>query len=251
MDSAHKFTGKAELYAQHRPSYPEACINYLIASNRLTDESIVADIGSGTGIFANQLLDRGLRVMAVEPNTDMRITAEKTLGKHGRYTSISGTAEHTGLMDYSVDLVTSAQAFHWFDPVQFRLECQRILKPGARAALIWNSRIHSSEAVAKSAEICRQYCSSFNGFSGGMEEHPESLELFYDNGEYELQKFENHLSFSLDGFIGRNLSASYAPKIGEAAYEPFVHALTELFSQYSKDGQLLMPNETRCYMGSV
>jgi len=251
MDATNKFTGKAALYAQHRPSYPEACFTYLIEANALTTESTAADIGAGTGIFTRALLDRGLRVIAVEPNVDMRETAEVALSGYTGYASLSGTAEQTGIADGSIDLVTVAQAFHWFDVKAFKQECRRILKPGGRVALIWNSRVHASEVVAENAAICREFCPAFNGFSGGMEERPERICEFFKDGVYEHQVFENPLQFDLDGFIGRNLSASYALKEDDAAYYDFIDALKALFAKYSSDGRLAMPNETRVYLGEV
>lgn len=84
---------------------------------------IVADIGSGTGILSRQLLVRGLHVIGVEPNNDMRNVAEQSLNIHSRFISINATAENTTLKENSVDLVTVAQAFHWFDKKAFKIEC--------------------------------------------------------------------------------------------------------------------------------
>ncbi len=75
----------------------------------------MADIGSGTGIFSHQLLERDLTVFGVEPNDDMRMMAEQSLNLYSRFKSIKATAENTTLKENSVDLVTVAQAFHWFD----------------------------------------------------------------------------------------------------------------------------------------
>lgn len=251
MDATNKFTGKAALYSKHRPSYPDACINYLIEASALSSDSRIADIGAGTGIFTRALLDQGLQVTAVEPNDDMRLAAEEVLSDYSGFSSIGGAAEQTGIADHSIDLVTVAQAFHWFDPVLFQQECRRILKPDRMVALVWNSRIHTSKIVAENADICREYCPSFNGFSGGMEEQPERIRDFFQNGMYEHKVFENNLVFDLKGFIGRNLSASYAPKSGNASYDAFIEALTALYAKYSVGDRLELPNETRCYIGKV
>lgn len=79
MDNTNKFTGKSSAYASSRPKYAEQFIQYLKNSAGLGLESIVADIGSGTGILSSQLLDIGCTVIAVEPNDDMRNTAENCL----------------------------------------------------------------------------------------------------------------------------------------------------------------------------
>src|SRR5690606_27320031 len=85
-----------------------------------------------------QLLEMGVKVFAVEPNADMRRIAERELGKMEDFVSVPATAEDTTLSEKSVDFVFAASAFHWFDPLSFRAECQRILKPGGRVFLIWN-----------------------------------------------------------------------------------------------------------------
>ncbi len=114
MESTDKFTDKAEIYAKYRPSYPLEYIEYLISEAGLNEESMIADIGSGTGIISRQLLGRGYTVIGVEPNDDMRKVAEQTLKPDSRFISVKATAENTTLNDNSVDLVTVAQAFHWF-----------------------------------------------------------------------------------------------------------------------------------------
>ena len=128
MKTTENFTDKADIYAKYRPSYPNEYIEYLLSANELNENQIAADIGSGTGIFSRQLLESGLHVIGVEPNDDMRNMAEQSLKRYPRFQSIKATAEHTTLKENSVDLVTVAQAFHWFDKEAFKIECQRILK---------------------------------------------------------------------------------------------------------------------------
>ena len=98
----------------------------------LTENSEIADIGSGTGILARMFLDNGNRVVMVEPNDDMRHAGERLLSWYGRLDSVAATAEATGLSESSVDFVTVGQAFHWFDPVAAREEFTRVLRPGGR-----------------------------------------------------------------------------------------------------------------------
>lgn len=72
--------------------------------------------------------------MAIEPNIDMRTAATP----HERVEFLAGTAEQISLESASVDLVTSFQAFHWFDFDKSLQEFCRILKPYRRLALIWS-----------------------------------------------------------------------------------------------------------------
>lgn len=251
MEIPEKFTGKADIYSKYRPSYPMDYINYLISYNSLISESVIADIGSGTGILSKQLLDKKLKIIAIEPNKDMRTQAEQLLNNYTGFISINGTAENTTLQDKSIDLITVAQAFHWFDKDKFKLECSRILKSNSNVALVWNSRDFSSEIVQENAEICKKTCPLFKGFSGGIEETPEIYKQFFKDGKYEYQVFQNHLEFKLNNFIGRNLSASFAPKITDKNYNKFIDELKELFTKYSKNNKLVVPHITRSYIGNV
>ena len=93
------FSGKAEVYMQCRPRYAQGVLDFIRRETALTPDSLIADIGAGTGIFTEQLMSLGCRVAAVEPNGDMRSRiAETAPGAE----IISAPAEHTGLPDGSV-----------------------------------------------------------------------------------------------------------------------------------------------------
>lgn len=113
-DPTKRFSDRADVYAKYRPAYPPACIDFLTKQFLLTENSVVADIGSGTGLLSGLLIKKGCTVIGVEPNNDMRAQAEKELS-NDRFVSVDGTAESTHINDSSVDLVTVAQAFHWMD----------------------------------------------------------------------------------------------------------------------------------------
>jgi ubiquinone/menaquinone biosynthesis C-methylase UbiE len=247
-----KFDGKGNIYAKFRPTYPREFIEYLFSKTHISEQSVIADIGSGTGILTGQLLKKGNPVFAVEPNSDMRRIAEEDLRKYALFTSVTASAEHTSLPDYSVDLITVAQAFHWFDRDAFREECRRILKPGAYVALVWNSRDENSALVAENDQLDRKYCPAFKGFSGGIHD-PEANDDFREffAGDYEKMTFANNLIFDLSGFVGRNLSASYALKEGDEQYSAYVTELESLFEKYAVSGTVTMPNFTQSYIGQV
>lgn len=248
-----KFDGKGEIYAQFRPSYPQNCIDALFAHLHLTATDALADIGAGTGKLTQMLLEKGCTVYAVEPNADMRKIAEEQLSAFPNFISVNGTAENTTLPDGSVHCITAAQAFHWFDRAVFRKECQRILKPDGSVILIWNSRDERSALVQENDRINRLYCPNFKGFSGGMRGAQQEDEFadFFSDGVYQTLTFDFPLYFDEQGFIGRNLSASYAPKPTGSAYNDYVTALQALFEKHAENGRLCMPNFTQCYIGNV
>jgi SAM-dependent methyltransferase len=248
----NKFTGRADIYAKYRPTYPDSYIEYLYSKAGFQKSSIIADVGSGTGIFSKLLLMKGSFVYGVEPNEDMRKVAAQELAGYKNFVSVPQSAESTGLNDRSVDFVTVAQAFHWFDRQKFKAECKRILKENGLVSLAWNCRDMTSEFVIKCDELNRTYCPSYKGFSGGMKsESPEEYAEFFEDGICDYQVFQNDLMFDLNGFIGRSLSASYAPQAGAENYESYVSGLILLFDRYSNSGCLRMPNLTRAYTGGV
>ena len=162
-----KFNGMGNAYSQFRPTYPQAFIDYLCEKAGISNKSIIADIGSGTGILTRQLLDVGAKVFAVEPNSDMSGIAEADLSGFTNFKSIRGSAENTTLPDSSLDFVTVAQAFHWFDRKRFKDECKRILKGSGKVVLVWNCRDETSSLVCENDTVIRKHCPDFIGYSGG------------------------------------------------------------------------------------
>lgn len=246
----NKFSGLADIYSKHRPGYPDALFDYLYGEVGLSCKSTVADVGSGTGIFALYLLKRKSKVFAVEPNTDMRKTAEQTLAAYNNFVSVNGTAENTSLPDASVEFVTAAQAFHWFDQLRFKEECRRILKPSGKIILVWNNRDFSSELIIESEKINRRNCPDFNGFSGGMAQTPDQFSVLF-NGSCECRHFVNDLFYDEQGFIGRCLSSSYAPRKNDTNYEPYINELRLLFNKYNVNGVLRLPTVTSSFVGKI
>ena len=134
----NKFNGMGKIYSKYRPSYPFSFIDYLFTDVGISQNSIIADIGSGTGILTRQLLEKGCKVYGVEPNADMRVIAESNLREFPGFTSVNRGAENTTIDDNSVDYITVAQAFHCFDRERLKKECHRILKPEGKVVLVWN-----------------------------------------------------------------------------------------------------------------
>src|SRR5262245_32958797 len=135
-----RFSGLASAYAKHRPDYPADAIEWIARRAGLASGSpLLVDVGCGTGISSRQFAQRGVRVLGVEPNDDMRRQAEQA-GVSGVLRFQPGKAEQTGLPDASADCVLAAQAFHWFDAAEALAEFHRILRPGGWVALVWNER---------------------------------------------------------------------------------------------------------------
>lgn len=247
MNNTQKFSGKADAYASARPSYPNALYVYLKNEYDLGMDTVIADIASGTGKFTQPLLQAGCTVYAVEPNDDMRRQAEKLLGKYDHFISVNGSAENTGLTDHSVDFVSAAQAFHWFDAQLFKAECKRILKSNCKVFILYNSHDAEAPVTVRLAEVCRALCPDFKGFSGGMKS--KNVESFF-GGKFDFLTFKNDLNYTRKTFVERMLSSSYAPREEEENYPAFVSELGAVFDAFSKDGILHMPNNTELYAGT-
>jgi SAM-dependent methyltransferase len=209
MDPLRRFSNRAADYALYRPSYPAEAIDAILHGLGPPESLRCADVGAGTGISARLFADRGVQVVAIEPNQAMIDAAERHTNVDWR----QGTAEDTGLEDESVDLVTCFQSFHWFDHERALPEFRRILKPGGRLALVWNDR-DRSDAVSDA------YSAVVKGASG---DHPaerarrEATDEVRDSGHFEwveVQTFENAQRLNLEGLIGRAESSSYVPREG-------------------------------------
>jgi len=247
-----RFTGKAEIYRKYRSSYPDDLIAYLYSIIGFHKNSVIADIGSGTGIFSRLLLERGSLVHCVEPNDDMRRIAEDDLAGFPNFTSVQATAENTGLPNGSVDFVTVAQAFHWFDRPAFQSECQRILRKGGKVVLIWNIRNYESAVIKDDYLIREKYCVDAKGLgeSGGP---PKDIAGFFSGQIYAEKTFNNDLLIHRETYIGMNLSRSYSPREDREPdqYRGFVEELNGLFDAYQENGIIRFPQFTRSYSGEV
>ncbi|WP_133013899.1 class I SAM-dependent methyltransferase [Clostridium cuniculi] len=251
MESTQKFNGLADVYTLGRPGYANELIDYLYLQHGFSDQSVIADIGSGTGKFSKLLLDKGSAVYCVEPNNDMRNKAIKELFKYKKFHSINGTATETTLDESSVDFITVAQAFHWFNVPLFKEECKRILKEDGRVFLIWNLRDTCSEINLHSFEIFSKYCPNFKGFSGGIEKDDVRIKEFF-NEKYNYVEFDNPILYTTqDIFINRCLSSSYSLKEGDKNYQKYLEELSKLYDKHVDNNILTMPNKTVAYFGML
>ena len=243
MNNTDRFTGKARAYAQGRPDYPASVVGLLTRESRRENPRL-ADMGSGTGILSRAMLERGWTVYGVEPNDDMRKEAEKRLSAFPRFHSVAGTAERTGLPGASVDLVTAAQSFHWFDAAAFKRECRRILSGGGKVALIWNSRVEDSPIAREEGNIHRLYCPCFYGFSGGLAKLTDSIGAFF-NHRFQIFRFPNDLSYTREQYLRRMMSTS--EKSGSPGWTPWKSCLTGL----KRRGALRFRMKLWCIWGSA
>ena len=227
-------------------------IDYLCDEVGFSKAKAIADVGAGTGKFTKLLLERNLKVYCVEPNNDMLLTAKEYLAGYPECEYINSPAENILLPDKSVDFVTAAQAFHWFDEERFKEECRRILRGDGKVVLVWNYRDSKAQVTVEHEKILNRYCEDFKGFSGGEKRTPsDNYAYFFRDGIVECRTFQNDCLLDEDAFIGKALSSSYSPRESDSHYADFVAEMRKLFAKHSKDGYLNLPNVTQSYMGRV
>ncbi|HEY9718754.1 MAG TPA: class I SAM-dependent methyltransferase [Trichormus sp.] len=240
-----RFTGLADLYAAARPSYPSQAIDFIVKRCNLNAASTVADIGCGTGIATRLLAARGVGMIGVEPNDDMRARAqnEPVPDSAAEITYTKGRGEQTGLPDAGVDAVLSAQAFHWFEADQALKEFHRILKPAGWVNLMWNERDQNdpfTTAYGATIQALRESRGAQMRFGGKAGESLLQSKLFC---QAERTVFRNQQPVDEKGLIMRACSTSYSPKAGEEL-EQFKQQLREVFREYQKDGSVVIKYET-------
>jgi SAM-dependent methyltransferase len=248
-NSTTRFTNRVENYIKYRPGYPIEVIEYLKSENILKPDSIIADIGSGTGISTEMFLKNGNTVYAVEPNAAMREAAEKLLSGYESFRSINASAEDTLLPDGSIDLIVCAQAFHWFDIPKAKSEFSRILKPDGRTCLIWNERILDGNPFLIDYEkLLKKYGTDYNDVRHeNIDEN--KLDEFFTNG-YITCSFPNKQVFGLEGVTGRLLSSSYTPQKDSELYEPMLAGLNEIFQKNQANDKIEFLYETNIYISN-
>jgi len=250
VDPRELFTSRAENYAKFRPSYPDDVREAIESWCGLRFDSVVADVGSGTGIFSDFIAPCAT-VYAIEPNSEMRAVAEATHVNDSWFRSIEGCAEALNIPDSSVDLVTAAQSFHWFDPEKSRAEFIRVLKPPGWVALVWNVR-----TVAKTPfqiayeEFLRSHAPRYTGAQHDKDEAAR-IEGFFGSSVFQKYSFENPQFLFWEELLGRAMSASYFPLPGDPNHEPAITALQQLFETHKQGGRVDFDYSTELFLGKI
>ncbi len=249
LDPTKRFSNRVQNYIRYRPGYPEEVLQILGKETGLTPSSIIADIGSGTGISTELFLKNENTVYAVEPNDAMREAAESLLKQYPNFHSANGTSSVTTLDEHSIDLIVAAQAFHWFTPAEARQEFERILKPDGNVVLMWNRRKENETLFLASYEaLLQQYGTDYDQVRHTNIDD-QVLDSFFDS--YKKHVVYNEQILDFEGLRGRLLSSSYAPAEGHPNHEPMLKQLEIMFKEYQENGQVRFEYDTEIYIGQV
>ncbi|HWB27497.1 MAG TPA: class I SAM-dependent methyltransferase [Chitinophagaceae bacterium] len=244
LQPTERFTGLVDNYAKYRPSYPPELIDFIEQETGLQKDWNIADVGSGTGIFSRLLLERGYKVYGVEPNKNMREAAESGLVPYKKFTSIDATGEKTTLQGRSIDLITVAQAFHWINAEEAKLEFRRILKPPGYVALIWNIRTTNTPFLAAFEQLKIDYGTDYKATRMLKE---NDIASFFEPGHVKYACFPHYQRLDYEALKGQLLSTSYVPQEGKK-HDEMIEMLESLFSRYVENELVKIEYEAKVYL---
>ena len=245
-----RFTDRVSDYVKFRPSYPAEVIDFIVSNSDLGRLSVVGDIGCGTGIFSQLLLGRGLNVVGVEPNASMLAAAREALDSNPRFVANHSSAEDTGLPSGSIDAITAAQAFHWFDPAAAKAEFRRVLKPNGWIYLVWNERVATGSMFAEAYEALIQDVSA-EYREVGHRNRTEAELLDWFEADAKLVAWDNFQVLDKDGFLGRSFSSSYMPAAGTAEREELAKRLAEMYESHQSEGGIRLDYCCKVFAGRL
>jgi SAM-dependent methyltransferase len=247
MDTKTVYSTKAEKYAKFRWDYAAAAIDTVIEMTQMSMPSTVADIEAGTGILTRHLVDKVHKLYAVEPNAELRQILATDLAAASSVVLIDGCAEATSLPQHSVDVITVAQAIHWFDPEPARQEMLRILKNDGWLVLLRNYGINSEQGEAVGNLMTEEYGADFTVVEERPTEKP--ARFFFGNDDSQTLIFPFELQQNWEEFIGSLTTASFMPDEDHPLFPKLEAKARDVFSQYSQDGWLKVQGKTGLIIG--
>lgn len=244
-DSTERFTGKAAEYAQFRERYDAAfLLPWLRASCGLTPEWLIADVGAGTGMVGDVFLANGNRVIAIEPNAEMRAACAALHGNDDRLILRDGTAEQTGLADASISLIAVGRAMHWFRLNEAMNEFRRILAPEGWIFVVSCGRTEDiREENLAFAELMHTHADRDRSAQSGYEVYG-ALKNLFAGGEFHHGEQDGTMQLDWEQLRGLTLSNSHAPMPGSTEFPTFEATLRNYFSRFAHDGRITLATRT-------
>ena len=236
-------------YARHRSGYPTAVLDHLTGVCPPGSCALAADVGAGTGLFTRGLLERGYRVVAVEPGEAMLSRLPVAAAGHAESIRLlCAAAENTALADGCVGLITCAQAFHWFNPPVALAEFGRILMAGGPLALIWNNRDRRSSKFVAAFEVLVQKFNPAYDAEYREQDWPAKIETSDLFGPVQYRCFAWMWQRTAEQMVGFARSVSYIRNVIPRTEMPrFEAELRRLCERHSIDGVCGIPMRTECW----
>lgn len=212
--------------------------------------AVMADIGCGTGKLSELFLREGYPIIGIEPNHARRHLAEEALKTYGKFESLDGTAETTGLPRNSCEFILSAQAFHLFDLYKTRLEWLRILRPQGYVVLIWNERLVQTAFMKAYETFILETVGSFNQL---MERrlNAESLNLFFAPAPVSHYQLNHSQLIDLNGLLGHFSAQCPAHLPVSPEFPSLRQQLHGIFRRHTTEGYVRLEYKTHVYAGRL
>lgn len=173
-----------------RADYAPAAIEAALSAMSLAHGGRVADVGAGTGKLARPMAERGLQILAVEPNDEMRaLGTRNTAGLTVSWRE--GTGEHTGLDDGCVGAVSFGSSFNVVNQEATLRECRRIVEPRGWFCCLWNHRDLDDPLQARIEEVIRR---SIPGYQYGSRREAPTAVLAASGLFGDIQPFSSAFS---------------------------------------------------------
>ena len=247
--SGSVFSTKVADYLRSRPDYPQALFDVLAVSCRLAEGSVVADVGAGTGLLTKGLLQQGYRVIVVEPSSEMRQAADRLLSGNKSYSSVAGSAEAMPLEPASADLITAAQAFHWFDVPRARTEFLRVLTPQGQVALIWNDRVPDDPLNLALDEISNEFGGAKRAAQIAHEKERSDVPRFFGTAQPVQFVWPNSQFLDEEGLMALVFSRSYIPGRTSTDAPKVANRISDLFRRFMTNGTVEITYRTVAFIG--
>jgi SAM-dependent methyltransferase len=249
IDPASAYSSRLEAYARFRWPYAPAAIDRFAEACGLAPDWVAADIGSGTGMLTEHLVDRVQTVYAVEPNPDMREMARLTVGAAPAFHEVNGTSDRTTLPDRSVTLIAVGRALHWFPPETTNAEFRRILTPGGWLA-IFGTPCTDHRLLDSLRTLERE---EYGWNPAGARFHPHLVPAAYYFGHDDLRTVREprvvHETFEM--LLGRISSHLATPPTDHPLRARYEAAAREIFDHHAVDGLLTIPIVTEIVFGQL
>jgi ubiquinone/menaquinone biosynthesis C-methylase UbiE len=249
MDTKTVYSTKAEKYARFRWDYAAGSIAAVVELTHMSANSTVADLGAGTGILTRHFVGKAQKIYAIEPNVELRQILTTELGTFPSISVIDGSAEDTTLPDHSVDVITVAQAIHWFDPEPARQEMIRILKEKGWLALLRNYGIKREQNEVVRSLMTEEYGADYTVVQQRPKEKP--ARFYFGNDAYQRFIFPFAFYQNWEEFIGSLTTASFMPDEDHPLFEKLERKVREIFFQYSDAGYWKVEGETELIIGQL
>jgi len=234
MKPTARFSTRAGAYAAFRPTYPPEAISAALEGLGDPASLTIADVGAGTGISSRLLAERGVMVIAIEPNAAMREAALP----HPHVSWHDGTAERTGLENASVDAVVTCQAFHWFASAPAFAEFRRIAR--RRAAMLQYERDERDRFTKAYGDVVRAFATDD---TEALRARALAAFAAFPGVRVSRSAYGSRQRLDRDALLGRAASASYLPTSGARA-DALRRDLAALFDRYARAGSVELVMET-------